>query len=33
VQSHDVAVSGGMAKGNYNFGIGYYFDKKKRLAD
>jgi TonB-linked SusC/RagA family outer membrane protein len=27
VQSHDVAVSGGMAKGNYNFGIGYYDDQ------
>jgi TonB-linked SusC/RagA family outer membrane protein len=27
VQSHDVAVSGGMAKGSYNFGVGYYFDE------
>jgi TonB-linked SusC/RagA family outer membrane protein len=27
VQSHDVAISGGMAKGSYNFGVGYYFDE------
>jgi TonB-linked SusC/RagA family outer membrane protein len=27
VQSHDVALSGGMAKGSYNFGVGYYFDE------
>jgi hypothetical protein len=26
-------LSGGIAKGSYNFGIGYYFDKEKKLAD
>jgi TonB-linked SusC/RagA family outer membrane protein len=27
VQSHDVGVSGGTAKGSYNFGLGYYKDQ------
>ena len=25
--SHDLGVSGGTEKGNYNFGIGYYLDE------